>query len=332
MSGGEPGSGVSQRLGELRERIFGSRGRAAFARALGVSPSTYNYYEKRRVPPADLLARAAEVSGADLTWLLTGRGTPFPAGSTPACDIGLSHQAQKVLRRFSEGLRPGPETAAVAAALRAMLNQIDQTLPPPGDAWRPHAFAPSPTSIPIVGRTAAGLLASWETCFSEAEDPGVLERLIQRVEDNDARRRDGDLKAPDPQVESEQPRDTTVLLTQLSSPTPDGIVEFVDVPGIGRAEPGTFALRVDGDSMAPRIRDGDIVIAHRGAAPEPGRTAIVKVRDSVGVTVKLWRPVADSFAGAETVHLIPTNSAYGTAVHRRSDILWACRVLWLVRL
>ena len=326
MSSSESRSDVSGRLAGLRERVLGPRGRAAFARALGVSPSTYNYYEKGRQPPADLLARAAEVTGADLTWLLTGRGTPFAAEPDAGCDTLLSHQAQEVLRRFSEGRSAGSETAAAAAALRALLDEIDRTLPPPGQAWEPHPFARTASSIPIVGRTAAGLLASWQAHFSEAEDPDVLERLIQRVEDKDARRRDASLKAADPQVESGQPPDTTVLLTQLSSPTPDGIVEFLDLPGVGPIEPGTFALRVDGDSMAPRIRDGDLVISRRSAAPQPGRTAIVKVRGRVGVTVKLWRPEG------ETVHLIALNEAYDPALVLRDQIVWACRVLWLVRL
>jgi len=326
MSTCDSGSGVSQRLAGLRERIFGPRGRAAFARALGVSPSTYNYYEKGRRPPADLLTRAAEATGADLTWLLTGRGTAFPAGAASACDTQLSHQAREVLDRFSHDPSAGPQAAAAAAALRALLKQIEQALPPPGEVWRPQAYAPSATSIPIVGRTAAGLIASWEKCFSEQDDPQVLERLIRGLEARDARQRDGDLKAPDPPVESEQPRDTTAVLTQLSSPTPDGIVEFLDLPGIGPVEPGMFALRVDGDSMAPRICDGDLVVSRRSATPEPGCTAIVKVRGSVGVTVKLWRPEG------ETVHLIPTHEAYDPTVLRRDDILWACRVLWLVRL
>ena len=332
MTGNEPGSGVSRRLADLRERIFGPRGRAAFARAIGVSPSTYNYYEKGRRPPADLLTRAAEVTGADLTWLLTGRGTAFPAGAASDCDTLLSHHARGVLDRFSHDRPAGPQAAAAAAALRALLKQIDQSLPPSGEVWRPQAYAPSATSIPIVGRTAAGLIASWETCFTEQDDPQVLERLIRGLEARDARQRDGDLKAPDPQGESEQPRDTTALLTQLSSPTPDGIVEFLDLPGIGPVEPGLFALRVDGDSMAPRICDGDLVVSRRSATPEPGCTAIVRVRGSVGVTVKLWRPVADSLGEGETVHLIPIHEAYDPTVLRRDDILWACRVLWLVRL
>ena len=104
--------GLSRRLAELRAMVFGPRGRAAFARAVGVSPSTYNYYEKGRPAPADILARAAEVTGADLAWLMTGRGTPFPEGPPKAGDIGLSHPAQDILERFSPGGAASPEAAA----------------------------------------------------------------------------------------------------------------------------------------------------------------------------------------------------------------------------
>jgi SOS-response transcriptional repressor LexA len=116
------------------------------------------------------------------------------------------------------------------------------------------------------------------------------------------------------------------LLTQLSAPTPEGIVEFLDLPGAGPLGLGTFALRVDGDSMAPRLLDGDLVVSRRDAAPQAGMMAIVKVRDRIGVTAKLWRPEGDR------VHLVPINEAHEPAVYHRSEIAWACRVLWVVRL
>ncbi|MBE3070419.1 MAG: helix-turn-helix transcriptional regulator, partial [Planctomycetes bacterium] len=90
MARPESQTSLSERLCHLRQLVFGQRGRAAFARAVGVSPSTYNYYEKGRPPPTELLARAAEVTGADLTWLVTGRGEPFSDGTAGGCDIGLS--------------------------------------------------------------------------------------------------------------------------------------------------------------------------------------------------------------------------------------------------
>lgn len=318
---------LCDRLRDLRSRVFGHRGRAAFARALAISPSTYNYYEKGRCPPAALLARAAEVTGASPDWLLTGRGEPFPQGPTDATDTGLSQQAGKVLDRFAR-LASGPgETAAARAALRGLLERIERTLPPQPPAWTPSPVAAKPTQVPILGRTAAGILAPWERFFAGHQDPANLDRLLRQVEGRPGRQRSGSLAAADPQTESEAtPGDAAPVLIQLSEPTPDGVAEFVDLASLGPAAPGTFALRVDGDSMAPRIRDGDIVVGRRGAPPEPGRTAIVQIRGHIGVTVKLWRPEGDA------VHLVPINEAYESARFRRGDVLWACRVLWVVRL
>ncbi|HUU10511.1 MAG TPA: S24 family peptidase [Phycisphaerae bacterium] len=324
MSPSDGEQGISARLADLRRQIFGERGRAAFARALGVSPSTYNYYEKGRPPPADLLARAAEVAGADIGWLLTGRGEAFPAQAETATDTQLSQSARSILERFAPGGAAAPEAAAWAS-LRALLRQMDSTTAALAETWQPHRFAPTPTSIPILGRTAAGLSAAWDACFAGEEESDVLERLIRRVEGAEARRRPGRLSAADPQGDPAQPGDTTAFVTQLDAPTSDGVVEFLDVPGLGAVEPGTFALRVDGDSMSPRLRDGDLVVSHRRAEPVPGSTAIVRLRDRIGVTVKLWRPEGDR------VHLIPINEAYDPHVWMRSEVLWACRVLWLVR-
>jgi len=323
----EPGAvaGLSERLAWLRKTVFGPRGRAAFARAIGVSPSTYNYYEKGRPAPAELLAKVATVTGADLKWLLTGTGAAFPESGENVGDIGLSHQAREILARFSPPAGAA-EAHAATAALRALLARIDKALPVSKGAWQPRPAQPTSNVIPIVGRTAAGLLAAWEECFAGKDDPLVMERLIRHVEGKAACRRDADLRPADPHHESDQPADTTAILTQLSSPTPDGVVEFLELPGAGPLLPGTFALRVDGDSMAPRLMNGDIVVSHREAAPEAGMAAIVKIRDRIGVTAKLWRPEGDR------VHLIPINEAYEPAVYPRRDILWACRILWVVRL
>lgn len=321
----KPEANLSQRLAYLRHAVFGPRGRAAFARAIGVSPSTYNYYEKGRPAPADLLARAAEVTGADPAWLLTGTGSPFPTPVPQGGDTVLSQHAQEILARLPAG-SGNAGNAAARAALRALLASMDAALPRFKAEWRPGTFLPKPTSIPIVGRTAAGLLAPWDRFFAGQEDPAAIEQLLRHTEGRTAHQREGDLRSADPHRESDHPRDTMALLTQLSAPTPEGIVEFLDLPGAGPLGLGTFALRVDGDSMAPRLLDGDLVVSRRDAAPQAGMMAIVKVRDRIGVTAKLWRPEGDR------VHLVPINEAHEPAVYHRSEIAWACRVLWVVRL
>jgi len=346
--------GTSARVAGLRQAVFGPRGRAAFARALGVSPSTYNYYEKNRPPPADLLARAARVTGADLTWLLTGAGEPFPQAPLEGADNRLSHPAEEIIARFAEvlaarhklehdaeaaghsgisrGSRRGLEGGAprvspnaAVAALRAILGQVEKSLPV-GSAWKASEAGLSPSAIPVVGRTAAGLLAPWEEFFAGEEDSQAMERLIAQTESLAACQRGAEVLAADPADEPDRPADATAMLIQLSEPTADGVVEYLELPGLGPLGPGAFALRVDGDSMSPRIRDGDLVVCRRSLPPQPGQTAVVKVRGRIGVTVKLWRPEGDH------VHLIPINESYPPSRLVRTDILWACRVLWVVRL
>lgn len=326
MAAAKSEEGLSARLRAIREATFGPRGRAAFARAIDVSPSTYNYYEKGRRPPPDLLARVTEVTGADPGWLLTGRGEAFPAERSGAGDIQLSHPAREALARFASRQPDTPQGAAAAAALRFLLRDLEERAPSAEALWQPRTVTPGPASIPILGRTAAGLPAKWEAWFSGDAGEDILEGLLRQVERRPAHRRPANIAAADPQVEAACPSGRTAALVQLAEPTPDGLVEFIDVPGLGPVEPGTFALRVDGDSMAPRIRDGDVVVSCRNARPRPGHTVIARVRGDIGVTVKLWRPEG------EHVHLIPINDACDQRVVPRDHILWACRVLWLVRL
>jgi SOS-response transcriptional repressor LexA len=325
MSAERAESGLSERLRELRKAVHGERGRAAFARAIGVSPSTYNYYEKGRQPPASLLAKAAEVTGADLTWLLTGAGGPFPSATAGTADNTLSQAARNVLEGFTADGNTAKAQAA-RAALRQILAEMDRAFPSEKAAWTPSSAPVKPSAIPIVGRTAAGMPAAWEEFFAGHEDTDALEHLIRRMETRATRRRGAELKAADAAAEPGPARDRTAMLIQLSSPTPEGITEFLELPGLDAPEPGTIALRVDGDSMAPRILDGDLIVCRRGVPPLPGQTAVVKIRDRIGLTVKLWRPEG------EYVHLIPINEAYQPGRFLRTAIVWACRVLWVVRL
>ncbi|MCL2639556.1 MAG: helix-turn-helix domain-containing protein [Phycisphaerales bacterium] len=68
---------ICERLKQVRVQVCGSRGQSHFANLLQLSPSTYNYYEKGRVPPVDVLDRAAKVTGAPLLWLIRGEPGDF---------------------------------------------------------------------------------------------------------------------------------------------------------------------------------------------------------------------------------------------------------------
>jgi SOS-response transcriptional repressor LexA len=120
-------------------------------------------------------------------------------------------------------------------------------------------------------------------------------------------------------------RRASAVIVQLSKPAADGIVELLEMTGLGPLGADAFALHVDGDSMAPRIRDGDMLVCRRSVAPQPGQIAVVRVRGYVGQAVKIWRPEGDDIC------LISINESYPPRRVARTDILWACRVLYVVR-
>ena len=68
---------ICERLKQVRIQVCGPRGQSHFAALLHLSPSTYNYYEKGRIPPVDVLDRAAKVTGSPLLWLIRGEPTDF---------------------------------------------------------------------------------------------------------------------------------------------------------------------------------------------------------------------------------------------------------------
>jgi transcriptional regulator with XRE-family HTH domain len=68
---------ICERLKQVRTQVCGRRGQSRFAFLLGLSPSTYNYYEKGRVPPVEVLDLAAKISGAPLLWLIRGEPSDF---------------------------------------------------------------------------------------------------------------------------------------------------------------------------------------------------------------------------------------------------------------
>ena len=72
---------ICERLKRVRMQVCGRRGQSRFAYLLGLSPSTYNYYEKGRVPPVEVLDLASKVSGAPMMWLIRGEPDTFNVGS-----------------------------------------------------------------------------------------------------------------------------------------------------------------------------------------------------------------------------------------------------------
>ncbi|NLF32528.1 MAG: helix-turn-helix domain-containing protein [Planctomycetes bacterium] len=347
----------------------GARGKAAFARELGISSSTYDYYESKRVPPADVLVRIADLTRVDLRWLLTGeeRATGAPAGHPAvvrAAELLRDHpQYATALAAFVDllaetaGMFPAgrPEAliagaaeaaagssepltaAAMSEAVQAerrkrtagrsaadLVAGIAPAGGPPAAAGEP-VEAPDPQEhqgwIPILGRSAAGVPHFWAETGAGGEGVTTLADLVACMRPRAARhmveaRAVGELAEGDA---------GSVQLVLLDHPQAPGTAEFVIAERIADRYAAPFAVRIDGESMAPEIRHGDVVILSPDCAAEPGRPAVVQLADQIGVTCKLVR-----FDG-DRIHLIPINDAFPPTTHDMDDLQWALKVIARVR-
>ena len=87
------------------------------------------------------------------------------------------------------------------------------------------------------------------------------------------------------------------------------ILDYEEVTPEMAAGRELFALRIKGDSMAPKICDGDIVICSSQQDAESGEICIVQVCDGDAVAEATCKKVRKHHDGIE---LIPTNPAYET--------------------
>ncbi|TNZ90917.1 DNA-binding protein [Vibrio parahaemolyticus] len=85
---------------------------------------------------------------------------------------------------------------------------------------------------------------------------------------------------------------------------PDGSFEYVSCDDDIGSE--AFALRIEGDSMTPDFREGDLVIIDPSVAPAPGEFVFAVSDDSHG-TFKKYKP---SGVNAKDFELIPLNQDY----------------------
>ncbi len=334
---------IIERIGLLRKQHAGSRGKSEFARTLGISVSTYNYYENNRVPPIEVLLKICEVTEADLNWLLTGKETSTMPTFQPGSHFGKDSKvmaSQKsppetgkfafgpnnaLLRKLDDLLANNPELAEPVMAFIELLCEkkgIEKQ-------WRtepPLAKVARPGWIPVLGRTAAGMLFFWDqTTLPEPKQAVTeLDELVKRYIGKSIISSAGGTVSIDLQVRAlvDGVKKPEANLVQVSGQEEaDSIVEFVECEQIYELFPDSFALQIDGDSMSPRINDGDIVILSPSVPAAQGHIAIARIANQIGVTCKLIRSTETG------VHLIPINERYETKVVAKKDLLWALAVL-----
>ena len=86
-----------------------------------------------------------------------------------------------------------------------------------------------------------------------------------------------------------------------------------DVIGTILTDKNVFALRIKGDSMSPRIMDGDTVLVRRQDYAEDGDLVIAMIEDEA--TCKVFRKQHN------TISLLPFNQAYAPLFYTEQDNL-----------
>lgn len=86
------------------------------------------------------------------------------------------------------------------------------------------------------------------------------------------------------------------------------VVDTVSIPGKDYIDGRTFALRVIGESMSPRIIPGDIVIVRTEVDPRNNDVVVVRFDLEKGVTIKRFRRQDG------VVVLVPENPAFAPIV------------------
>ncbi|RPH38104.1 LexA family transcriptional regulator [bacterium] len=102
---------------------------------------------------------------------------------------------------------------------------------------------------------------------------------------------------------------------------PDFVDDYVTVDDV--KDPGAFALKVKGNSMSPRIEDGDIVIISPQQEAHSGDICVIRV--SGEDTLKKVK-----FEG-NYIHLIPLNTDFEPVTVKKRDVEFVWKVVKLIK-
>ncbi|MCX6133147.1 MAG: XRE family transcriptional regulator [Ignavibacteriales bacterium] len=102
---------------------------------------------------------------------------------------------------------------------------------------------------------------------------------------------------------------------------PDYVEKYITVDDI--KDSNAFALEVKGNSMAPRIEDGDIIVVSPKLESRTGDICVVRINEED--TVKRVK-IEDQF-----IHLIPLNQEYEPMAVRKKDVSFMWRVVKVIK-
>ncbi|HEV7438080.1 MAG TPA: helix-turn-helix transcriptional regulator [Methylobacterium sp.] len=111
------------------------------------------------------------------------------------------------------------------------------------------------------------------------------------------------------------------LFTDEGMPTGGSGWEEVEFPDLG--EERAFALEVQGDSMNPLYRDGDVLIVSPSASVRKGDRVVVRLHAGEVLAKELRRRTA------RTVELTSLNPDHQDRIVNVGEIAWMARVMWV---
>ena len=98
--------------------------------------------------------------------------------------------------------------------------------------------------------------------------------------------------------------------------------DVVEFPASPARKAGVYALEVQGDSMMPLYRDGDVLIVEPGAQVRRGDRVVVKTREGEVMAKVLHRQ------SPRTIELVSLNPEHPNRNFEMDDIDWIARIIW----
>ncbi|PKA44363.1 LexA family transcriptional regulator [Rhizobium sullae] len=98
--------------------------------------------------------------------------------------------------------------------------------------------------------------------------------------------------------------------------------DVVEFPAAPSQKAGVYALEVQGDSMMPLYRDGDVLIVEPGAQVRRNDRVVVKTREGEVMAKVLLRQ------SPRSIELMSLNSEHPNRTIEFSDVDWIARIIW----
>jgi phage repressor protein C with HTH and peptisase S24 domain len=98
--------------------------------------------------------------------------------------------------------------------------------------------------------------------------------------------------------------------------------DVVDFPAAPDRKSGCYALEVQGESMMPLYRDGDVLIVEPGAQVRRGDRVVVKTREGEVMAKVLQRQTS------RNIELLSLNPEHPNRSFDLTEIEWVARIIW----